>query len=111
LSAIYHREFLMERLDWVVSNAMGTVIQNAGNAHLGKLLLCCLGITVGKMLGTGPDQNLDLNPLTHCVLQHSLDRQIVRAPEVNLRLLEAFGAKLRHQGFLFWAAIWSCTLI
>ena len=48
MGAVHDRDFLMEGLDGVMPNAMGAVIQNAGDAYLGELLLRRLGITGGK---------------------------------------------------------------
>ena len=66
--------FLMEGLDGVMSYAMGAVIQHAGDAYLGELRLCPFGIKVGKLLRTGPEQDLDLNALADHIPQDSLDR-------------------------------------
>ena len=60
-----------------MQDAVGAVIEQAGHADLGELLLRRLGIAVGKLFVTGPDQDLDLDAFAGQIPQDRLHGQRV----------------------------------
>src|SRR5579872_3206341 len=67
MCAINYRHLLMQRLNRMVEETAGAIIQQAGNAYFGQLLARFFGVIMGKFryLQTIPEQHLYLNSLTH----------------------------------------------
>jgi hypothetical protein len=77
VGAVHDHHFLMERLDGVMQDAAGAIIEQAGHADLRELLLCRLGITMGKVFITSPDQDFHIDSFAHQIAQDCLDGQCV----------------------------------
>src|SRR5260370_32165077 len=90
-----------------MNNSVRTIIEDTGNANLGKLLMRLFRVIVRESgyIYRIPDECFDFDAFAYRVAQDRLFRQVMHAPERDICPLQTFGPQPPNQSALLWAPI------